>query len=124
MEPTWDTFHLPFRSVRVRHRDSNPIDPFWFKPLGAGNSAVLATVSRRHSIRDRIDVWSEFNEAWEVSRVDLVEVALRALASDRGDLGGEIRDALRARGATADDISRVEVLVQALLSTPQSLNAK
>jgi hypothetical protein len=123
-EPIWDTFHLPLRTVRVRHRSSSSRGSFWSNPLGVNNGAVLPTVSRRHGIRDRIDVWSDLNEAWEVSRVDFVHVALQALAHATSQSLTRAQNAARNIGASDEDLVRLTELLKALQAPPQVSHAR
>lgn len=122
-EPTWDTFHLPLRTVRVRHRSASPQDSFWSSPLGVNNGAVLPTVSRRHGIRERIDVWSDLNEAWEVSRVDFVHVALKTLTHSTSESLASALNAVRDVGAGDEDILRLTELLKMLQAPPQVSHA-
>jgi hypothetical protein len=120
-EPVWDSFRLALRRVRVRRREWSLGDSFWYLPLGV-NGPVLPTVSRRHGVRNRIDVWSDLNEAWEVSRVDLVRAALRVLEVAPSDPTAAARTACHEANVPEEDVKKLAALLKDLQASPSVID--
>jgi hypothetical protein len=112
-EPIWDGFSVSGHQFKVRRRKSDTSGSFRFKPLGQ-DGPTLPTVSRRHIIRDRIDVWSELNDAWEVSRVDVIHALLKKLEAME-PVAIALSQVAAEYHLQGDDLNSVEQFLQELI---------
>lgn len=76
----WRYFLLGDHQIVVRKRPTKSPGPFVVQPICA-DGPLLRSVSRREPLRQSIDVWNDRNEAWVVSRPDVVADVLELLDS-------------------------------------------
>lgn len=108
-EPTWDEYRFGLLKVKLRHSGKNQVGELRIRPVSSEGS-FLPTVSRRSPLRHMIDLWTSDNEAYSVTRLDIVKSALERLQAGEGI--ETIRRDLRVQAA-ADE---VETLARILFS--------
>jgi hypothetical protein len=74
--PLWEERAIGWVRVRIRKDESSVIDPILHRVV---DGDVLADVSRRHPIRDRVDVWTSGNRVFSCRSPGLLLVILDAM---------------------------------------------
>jgi hypothetical protein len=113
VEGPWQSFLIGDRQIRVRSRRDGNDQFFWVNALGPG-AGTLDTVSRRSPLRQRIDVWSDLNQAWEVSSPGIVGAVLDRVTMDQ-DPAAAVAAESAARGLDASSRAALEALIGALV---------
>jgi hypothetical protein len=81
-ELQWDEYEVGRRRLKVRRR-KEPC-PSEFRAEFVDTTAVLGDVSRRNPLRSKIDLWTSDNEAFSVSRLEIMRRALECLQNGEG----------------------------------------
>ncbi len=72
----WDERAVGWVRVRIRKHESSVIDPVLHRVV---DGDVLADVSRRHPIRDQVDVWTSGNRVFSCASPNVLPVILDAM---------------------------------------------
>jgi hypothetical protein len=75
--PLWEERALGWVRVRIKKSESSVVDPVLRRVV---EGDVLADVSRRHPVRDQVDVWTSGNRVYSCSSTNLLLATLDAMS--------------------------------------------
>jgi hypothetical protein len=85
-EPEWDEYVLSHRKVKLRRRSDRGGQRFSVRPA-AKEGPVLAEVSRRSTVRRKIDLWTSDNVAYSIRGLRVARKALAKLEAGESPSG-------------------------------------